>query len=254
MDQVSRLLRTTAWTCLGLYFALGPTQSWHIVSPSIWVDTVIPGVKYGVFRTQRSLLGKQWISFFVGKMKCNNLPFNLEAILQHAPQIIQPIKPAPNVASPWIFVGFIPHHVEYMCLTKASNVLTISYSFWSHQHDVINIANQCYIQRVQLSSDYNMTEDRKVSRPLRKNYKCIMFSVLHEHELFLMFYSDRDRKLHFPNQQLIKRYLRSCYSALAKILYLTWQLHWYHYLVGFSIVYCHLLDSAHILQRSKLVH
>lgn len=64
--------------------------------------------------------------------KCNNLSFNLEVIPWHAPQIIQPLKPALNVASPWIFVGFIPHHVEYMCLTKACNVLTISYSFWSH--------------------------------------------------------------------------------------------------------------------------
>lgn len=42
---------------------------------------------------------------------------------------------------------------------------------------------------VQISPECNMTEDRRVSRPLRKNYKYILLSVLYEYELFLMFYS-----------------------------------------------------------------
>lgn len=139
------------------------------------------------------------------------------------PQPIRPLKTGLNVASPWIFVGFTSYPLQCMCLTKVSNVLATSYSFWSNQHDIINIVDQYYIWMLQVSSDYIMTEDRRVSRALRKkkNYKCILLSFVCKYEL-LMFHYDRVRKkTQFPNQQLITRYLRPCHSSLAKILYLT---------------------------------
>lgn len=105
------------------------------------------------------------------------------------PKTIRLLKTELNVTSPWIFVGFISHPLWCMCLTKTSNVLATSYSFWSNQHDIINIADQYYIQMLQISSGYIMTEDRKVSRALRKkkNYKCILLSIICEYKLLLMF-------------------------------------------------------------------
>lgn len=73
-----------------------------------------------------------WTFFLVGKGKNAIICPLFWRGYPGMPQTIQPPKTGLNVASPWIFVGFIPHPLECMCLTKASNVLDTSYSLWSN--------------------------------------------------------------------------------------------------------------------------
>lgn len=65
------------------------------------------------------------------------------------------------MADSGIFIRFISHSLEYMCLIKASNMLVLLYQ------DVIDVMDQCDIlwavQATKTSSDYIMTEDNTVN-------------------------------------------------------------------------------------------
>lgn len=75
---------------------------------------------------------------------------------------------------------------SYQGLQHANHLLLTS----PDQHGGMNIRNQCdilqYVQTVHISSDYIMTERKKVTIVVGQHYKCFFFSILHESKLFVI--------------------------------------------------------------------
>lgn len=66
----------------------------------------------------------------------------LEDMYQYTP-VHQTSKNLPELAALWIFVGFISHSLEYMGLTKASNLHKPPLIILPDQYDITDVMNQC---------------------------------------------------------------------------------------------------------------
>ena len=98
-------------------------------------------------------------------------------------------------SKPWIFIGFISHPLEHMCLTKASSVLGTSCPSGQTR---IMLVMWCSVgcPDVQISSDCITTEGRRANVGLGQNGKGIFLFFQFECKQFLIFFSDRVREEH----------------------------------------------------------
>lgn len=103
-----------------LLSALNPSQSWkHFLSLDKWVGVISPSVEYASSGTKIYILS---IGILIGgRWRLNYLSSYTEGdILAWQRPLDHEIT---NVVSPWIFINFIFHSLEWICLNKSFDIL-----------------------------------------------------------------------------------------------------------------------------------